>query len=733
VNGCDLCLEVLEGMQRKDQAEIHLLAGLIVTPPDDAVSHLATNGTAPSGTPEGENLNGHARAVAPECSGSDQSDWPAFPGYEIIARVGSGGMGEIYRARHCATNRIVALKTLPPARGQDTPAYKERLVRFRIEIEAISRLQHPNIVAIYDVGNQDDRPYYTMEWIGGGSLAEKLSGMPQEERRAAQWLATLSRAVSHVHEHGIIHRDLKPGNILLVSSGVSVESVGDNNRASTAHRAPRTTHQLKIADFGVARLTDRTDGTTRAEQWLGTPEYMAPEQAATDPSATTLGPATDVYALGVLLYEMLTGRPPFRAHEPLETLRQVREEEPIMPRRLRPKISRDLETICLKCLNKDPARRYPSAKQLCDDLERWLDGRPILARPAGRLERTVKWARRHPERALISALAAAAALLLVVAYGWQLWSENARYARHLADSADCQFLLVKYAVRQTAEDTELRDLLRGPENNQPRLRAYLVKTKDTFVRWFTRPGENVPIINWFVMDPQGTIVADSSADPNSVGKNYSFRDYFRGGIQSRMLGDQGGVYISRVYESEQDDRFKFTAITKIVGPGKLYGLLGASLAVDSKLVALDMKKEPTGAMIVGPTDPNTRLSDQKPARELPPFVVVLHRDYDLPGQKPKSVSSRQLTCLNLLASEPARHEVSDRLAGEGSFMHYARVGDSGFVVMVERPYPWPIGLLLRAPGWVWPVLPSGAFALAVLWKRSRRSSRDSPAPVESSG
>jgi hypothetical protein len=235
------------------------------------------------------------------------------------------------------------------------------------------------------------------------------------------------------------------------------------------------------------------------------------------------------------------------------------------------------------------------------------------------------------------------------------------------------------------------------------------------------------------MDPQGTIVADSSADPNSVGKDYSFRDYYRGAIQSHMLGDLSGVYISRVYESEQDDRFKFTAITRIDGPEKLYGLLAASLAVDSKLVALDMKKESASAMIVGPTDPNMPPSDHRPGRELPPFAVVLHRDYDLPGQEPKSVSTRQLACLNLLASEPTLHEVSDKLAGVGSFMHYARVGDSGFVVIVEHPYPWPIGAMLHPSHWVRPMLIAGVFALAVIAKGSWRRWRQSRTAAASSG
>jgi serine/threonine-protein kinase len=687
INECDCCLEYLDSLERDSRVDTRVLASLLINSP--AAVSASANGQDMTNLPAGEDASGSSNV--------ERSKWPTFAGYELLERVSSGGMGEIYRARQQTTNRIVALKTLLASRCQDTAEGQEVLARFRTEIEAVSRLQHANIVPIYDVGERDGRPFYTMQWLGGGSLAEKLAGRPQEERQSAQWLATLSRAVRHIHENGIIHRDLKPGNLLLADDGT-----------------------IKIADFGVAKLTDKSTGVTQIQQWFGTPEYMAPEQTATEEAANAISPATDVYALGVLLYEMLTGRPPFRAHEPLETLRQVRAEEPISPRHLRPRLSRDLETICLKCLNKDPTRRYQSAKLLADDLDRWLEGRPILARPAGSLERATKWAKRHPERAIITAVAALAAFFLVVAFFWQLWLSNARYARQLADSADYQLLLVKYAVSQTAQDAELRELLSDPQKNQARLRAYLVRTKEAFVRWFTRPGENVPIINWFVMDAEGTILADSYEDPNSVGKNYRFRDYYRRGIDSDIQG-RHGVYVSRVYESEQDDRFKFTAMTRIEGPGALYGLLGASLAVDSKLVALDMKKEAPGAIIVGPADANLRAGQPADAHELPQYVVVLHRDYAVAGQKPASVEPAQLARLTAFSSDPNLREDSDKLTGRGSFLHYARVGDSEFVVMVEHPYPWPIALLLWAPLWTWlALLPCTVITIAY-WRRNRHA------------
>jgi serine/threonine-protein kinase len=690
LNDCEVCLDYLDSLQRTWTLDRHVLAGLLVRSPDEPDPFQTVNGSRP-GQPPYRNGTASREGTGSGISVPDQSGFPQFPGYELLARVSCGGMGEIYQARQQATGRIVALKTLTMSRVQDGERLREMRVRFRREIEAVNRVQHPNIVAVYDVGERDGRPYYTMEWIDGGSLAERLGGKPQDERRAVRWLAALARAVHYLHERGIIHRDLKPGNLLLGPEDV-----------------------IKIADFGVAKLTDRSDGATRAAQWLGTPEYMAPEQAGS--GGRNVGSASDIYALGVLFYEMLTGRPPFRADEPLETLRQVRSDEPVSPRRLRPRLSRELETVCLKCLDKNPARRYASAQLLAEDLEHWLEGRPIAARPTGTVRRTAKWARRHPERAALVASILLFALLTSSAYFWQIWSANAHYARQLADSADYQLLLVKYAVSQTAQDGELRDLLADPEANRSRLRAYLVKTKEQFVRWFTRPGENVPIVNWFVMDPDGTIVADSYDDPNSVGKDYRFRDYYQGGMKV-ATADKQEVYVSRVYESEQDDRYKFTAITR-VGGSRLYGLLGASLAVDSKLVALDMKKEAPGAVIVGPSDPNMR--PKAHGDELPPFLVVLHRDYAHAGQKPIAVRPEQLTRLAAFASEPERREDSDKVTDRGCFLNYARVGDSGFVAIVEQPYPWPFAVIMRIPITTWFVIVPGLLLLfAVLRNYSR--------------
>jgi hypothetical protein len=660
VNGCDECLRRLDAIRRSDRADLGLLVELLVRPPADCV--------APRGNAHSAELlaNGEAR--------TDGDRLPAFAGYQLLARVG-GGMGEVYKAHHLRTNRVVALKTVSAACPPGSAEYRLFLERFRMEAEAVSRLHHPHIVTVYDVGEEDGRPYLTMEWIEGGSLAEQLNGRPQPARQAAQWVGVLARTVDHMHHAGIVHRDLKPANILLQPQDPDALI-------------------LKVADFGIARSLDRP-GTTPGRQWLGTPEYVAPELTGDGSRPEGAVPAADIYSLGVILYEMLTGRPPFRADEPLETLRQVRDEEPVPPRRLRPQLPCDLETICLKCLEKVPRRRYATAAELADDLDRWLGGRAIRARPIGPGARLWKWTRRYPERAALAAVGLALLWAVVAGGLWQRWAGNADYARQLAASADHQLLLVKYAAGQTARDNDLRELLVGPMRDARPLQVHLEKTKREFLRWFSRPGEEPPIVNWFVMSLDGTILADSYEDPRSVGHNYDFRDYYQGVRNLDPARDRGEVYLSRVYESEQDGRFKVTATTRVWDGDRLLGFVGASLAVDSRMVALDMKREPIGAALAGPADLNRRPG--APLGEAAAFVVVLHRDYGVAGQKPTAVVGCEAERLQAFAADPLLIAAADVFGPRGTFVHYARVGDSHFVAFVERLYPWPLNFILERP------------------------------------
>jgi hypothetical protein len=276
---------------------------------------------------------------------------PVIDRYEIGELLGRGGMGLVFKARQKMLKRDVALKIVVSG----AHAGAEERARFRTEAEAVARLHHPGIVQIYEVGEQAGCPYLALEFVSGGSLEQQLKGIPMPPRRAAQLLLDLAGAAQHAHEQGIVHRDLKPANVLLTETGVA-----------------------KIADFGLAKLMDVQHGWTRSGAVLGSPSYMAPEQAAGQVSAT--GPATDVYALGAILYELLTGRPPFLGASFLETLSQVRNQDPVPPQALQPRVSGDLAIICLKCLEKDPAERYPSAMALARDLDCFLRGETIAAR-----------------------------------------------------------------------------------------------------------------------------------------------------------------------------------------------------------------------------------------------------------------------------------------------------------------------------------------------------------------
>ncbi len=307
---------------------------------------------------------------------------PKIPGYEIQSIIGHGGMGIVYKAMHLRLDRFVAIKMLiaGPFAG---PRERGRFVR---EAKSIAALRHPNIVQIYDVGDVEERGYYTMEYCEGGTLAQKLEGKLLGPSEAARHICTLAQAIEMAHAIGIIHRDLKPGNVLLTADG-----------------------GLKISDFGLARRSAAEPSITLDGARVGTPGYMSPEQVSG--SAGTLSSAVDIYALGAILYEMLTGRPPFLGKNPAETQQRILLEDPVPPARVNPGVPRDLDTICLKCLQKDPQRRYNTAHELAADLRRFERHEPIAARPVGSIERTYKWVRRHP------ALAATLATILLVLVG----------------------------------------------------------------------------------------------------------------------------------------------------------------------------------------------------------------------------------------------------------------------------------------------------------------------------
>jgi WD40 repeat protein len=358
----------------------------------DSLAHpLPPSTEAPPPRPVVRKLPTAARMMLPQPTTAAVSVQGAYIGdYELLAEIARGGMGIVYKARQVSLGRVVALKMV--LAGQF--ASPSDLHRFRTEVEAAAILDHPNIVPIYDVGEEEGRHYFTMKLVEGGSLSQQVPYLVERPRQAAELLATVARAIHYAHQHGILHRDLKPANILLDASG-----------------------QPHITDFSLAKLLERDNGVTQEGVVLGTPSYIAPEQASGVRKAITT--AADVYSLGAIFYELLAGQPPFAADTPMETLLLVTGADPVPPSRLNPKVPRELETICLKCLEKDPAARYPSAQELAEELSRFLRNEPIQACPLSMVSRGKRWCRRNPAGATAVALAfsllfGAAALAIVI-------------------------------------------------------------------------------------------------------------------------------------------------------------------------------------------------------------------------------------------------------------------------------------------------------------------------------
>lgn len=368
---------------------------------EETVGHVPDGESLPAVTEEFSfgTADGKGSSPAETCLAADEPSQNSnsragikIPGYVNLGELGHGGMGVVYKARQLQADRLVALKVMLNAKR----ARPEDIARFQTEVRAAASLAHPNIVQVYEVRTDGEYPYFTQEFVPGGTLAERIKDRLLSHRETAESMLQLSQAMAFAHSRGVIHRDLKPSNILVASDGI-----------------------LKVADFGLARRIDDESQLTRDGTVLGTPSYMAPEQASG--SVHKIGPLCDVYALGAILYELLTGRPPFKGATVWEVIQLVRSAEPTAPSNLRPDTPKDLETICLKCLQKDPEKRYSSVSALADDLNRHLHFEPILARPIGRIERFVRLCKRHPREASLSGLLVGVLMLVAIGATWAAW------------------------------------------------------------------------------------------------------------------------------------------------------------------------------------------------------------------------------------------------------------------------------------------------------------------------
>ncbi len=428
---------------------------------------------------------------------------PFVAGYEILDELGRGGMGIVYKAQQLRPSRLVAIKMI--SAGANAGA--REIERFRREADAIAQLQDPHIVQVYEVGEQDGRPYLAMEYVGGGSLDRYLAGTPQSPRVAAQIVERLSQAIHHANQRGIIHRDLKPANVLLQSH--------EGARTQDPRSHLDSNSSFKITDFGLAKLLDSNAGSpTRSGDLLGTPSYMAPEQLG---KAGQISAATDVYGLGAILYEVMTGRPPFRGETALETMHQVQNDEPVSPSRLQSKCPRDLVTICLKCLSKQPHQRYATALELGEDLRRFLDGQPIRARPVGRLGKALKWTRRQPVVASLVGLLILAITCGIGAGSWFWWQAEQGWKQakdalrdELATRDRFQVALAhrEWLANNATRANALLDAC-TPEQRDSWEWRYLDRMRRS--AWQTIPG-HTNTVQALAIHPSGRLIASASHD-----------------------------------------------------------------------------------------------------------------------------------------------------------------------------------------------------------------------------
>ena len=619
-----------------------------------------------------------------------------FGEYELLGEVGRGAMGVVYRARPVGTNLVVALKQLP-AGGLSGP---DAVRRFRDEVENASGLRHPHIVRIYHVGEQDGRPFYTMELIEGGSLDSRIGRYRDDPRAAAALVAKVARAVHYAHQRRLLHRDLKPGNILVDEAG-----------------------EPHIADFGLSTKLDAA-GAVAGGPLAGSIPWMPPE-AVRGEAITT---AADVWALGVLLYELLTGFRPFGGTDRSQIRQAIQTTDPLPPRAVRPTLSRDLDAVCRKALAKDPDKRYESASELALDLERWLRDEPVRARRASPPERLFKWARRHPAAAGAAGFVAVLIVAGVAAAFRMAHDQEARLRDAVCRENEYAAGLVASTV--LGRMREFGDAVEETADDGGFQRACAAgdwAAVETYLRRLTaHPARQnaPPFATAFVVDDHGIIRAELPQRHQVVGVDFRDRDYVRGAVARAGKSGPDRVHFSRVFTSKNDGLDKLAVSVPFYPkgrPGPVY-VLGATIPTDANLGLGRLNDDRRKAVLLAPRDFGT---DGPPAE----YVVLVHPGYAAREASAALPADRLRAGPNgLLPDDDYADPVADHhpeyagrwLAG------FAPVPDTELVVLVEQPYQEAVApyraFFRRFLEWVAGAAVGAALLVAGLWllRRHRR-------------
>ena len=610
-----------------------------------------------------------------------------FGDYELIEVIGGGGMGQVFRARRIGTELVVALKRLRPERA----AGEELMRALAIEVNAAAGLKHPHIVQIYHFGEHGAQPYFTMELVAGGNLHKALPRFQGNMSAAVKLMIEVARAVHFAHQRGILHRDLKPANILLDEHGL-----------------PR------VADFGLAtKITD--DGEAHSSGDLaGTVSWMAPEVLRRETVLTT---AVDVWALGIIFYELLVGRRPFNSDSFDNIARQIQNEEPPSPRSLNPALDRDLAAICMRCLHKDPDKRYESAASFANDLERWQRGEAVRARPLNRAERFGRWCRRHP--AILASMVFVGLMLVTISVSalsiarqqedrlrQEVGQGNQFAARHVAGSIQAQLQRYGNSVRDLADRPDLKTML---ISDRARLPAFVMQARQAInadpVNGLARADDAPLIASLFVIDADGIMLADSPDFHEVIGVNFRNRDYFRGALHKSGRTGMDRVHYSRVFRSEHDSLDKFAIAAAVRSDdGKLLGVIVASITTDATLGLSQLGDQHRKAVLLAPRDTNPlhgELTDPEGTSER---LILLHPAYSHgtdPVRFPREVAY-DIEWIDYNYRDPlaANHREYD-----GRWLAaFAPIEGTEFVVIVQQRYDEAIepvqGILRRALGWL---------------------------------